>query len=660
MVKSFQTYWERSTNSVCIENILIPSCNERNPCPQDRPSWHKLLHLDHKKQNIDKFLDDIFLCITQRSEEFIIGPLAGLCGVQNCQTATLWRCRRSSFFKQQSWNSQETCARWRTSWTQRTTRTTVENRRASLTMQTFFLRSARGHPNRAEFTSEFQSSWSDTGTHLEPHGEAPMTQSPSRDHTRLTKVISPDVALSLRVTSVHERLSHHSYDTETDMKNWDSMRYQINIYHLQFPSHLYRHLPVNTRICRVDDLMTLLFACRSVSRSTHHVLVLGGLANISQHESAYMKAHTWSPVSTRRSNHAAYSNSPRTDNGNGVGANMSSLTVVSKSFSTSRPHFTPLQSSSPTCEQNRFVGRYASLLDPRVQLQIFHLLDFPFISSLDFVGGQSVDQGSFVGRSICQVFVRPSFRGNIKFHTILITDVKNNSPLVPSSTCFHRPLVLFESCPHPFGSPGSHCLSQRLFFWPLRVGTCWTRTRVQRSCVRISTNSTFRLLRWYCSAAIFPGVLIRLAFTSVWLPQTGSLTCRFRVLSLSSHFMHVFFWRRCRWMYCGNFHRCRCCRHLFIWTCSHRWSRYSRVHFHVKIPLRPSSFDRFTSAALLSTRLSAVWSELKQTMLRPHQVFIRLCGRELVALGTRLLSGSAHGCCLLPQGKWRAEGSAGS
>ena len=25
------------TNSVGIENILIPSCNERNPCPQDRP-----------------------------------------------------------------------------------------------------------------------------------------------------------------------------------------------------------------------------------------------------------------------------------------------------------------------------------------------------------------------------------------------------------------------------------------------------------------------------------------------------------------------------------------------------------------------------------------------------------------------------------------------
>ena len=47
-----------------------------------------------------------------------------------------------------------------------------------------------------------------------------------------------------------------------------------------------------------------------------------------------MKAHTNSPVSTRRSNHAAYSNSPRPDNGDGVGANTSTLTVVAKSFST--------------------------------------------------------------------------------------------------------------------------------------------------------------------------------------------------------------------------------------------------------------------------------------------------------------------------------------
>ena len=43
-------------------------------------------------------------------------------------------------------------------------------------------------------------------------------------------------------------------------------------------------------------------------------------------------------------------------------------------------------------------------------------------------------------------------------------------------------------------------------FWSLRVGICWTRTRVHWSCVRISNNSAFRLLRWCYSAAIFPGI----------------------------------------------------------------------------------------------------------------------------------------------------------
>ena len=47
MVQWFQTYWGRSTNSVCIGNSPIPSCNEWNLCLQDGPSWHKLLHCDH-------------------------------------------------------------------------------------------------------------------------------------------------------------------------------------------------------------------------------------------------------------------------------------------------------------------------------------------------------------------------------------------------------------------------------------------------------------------------------------------------------------------------------------------------------------------------------------------------------------------------------------
>ena len=62
--------------------------------------------------------------------------------------------------------------------------------------------------------------------------------------------------------------------------------------------------------------------------------LFGGQAYVSEELSACMTAHTRSPVSIRRSNDAAYSKSPHTDNGDGVGANTSSLTVVAKTFST--------------------------------------------------------------------------------------------------------------------------------------------------------------------------------------------------------------------------------------------------------------------------------------------------------------------------------------
>ena len=112
-----------------------------------------------------------------------------------------------------------------------------------------------------------------------------------------------------------------------------------------------------------------------------------------------------------------------------------------------------LHSPSFTCEQDRFVGRNVSLLDPGAQLQIFQLLDFSFIASLDFVGSQSVDQGAFIACSNGQV---------CEEHFL---------PLAPSSTRFHRTmvpvdemwLVLFESYPHPSHPPGSRYLSQRLF-----------------------------------------------------------------------------------------------------------------------------------------------------------------------------------------------------
>ena len=71
-------------------------------------------------------------------------------------------------------------------------------------------------------------------------------------------------------------------------------------------------------------------------------------------------------------------------------------------------------------------------------------------------------------------------------------------------------------------------------------------------------------------------------------------------VAVNLHLEYMFFWRRCRWRYCRNFHRCRCCRHSLISTRFQSWSGYSRIHFHVKIPLRPSSFDRFTSTPLLS------------------------------------------------------------
>ena len=130
-----------------------------------------------------------------------------------------------------------------------------------------------------------------------------------------------------------------------------------------------------------------------------------GRANISQDESACMKAHTRSPVSTRRSNHAAYSNSPRTDNGECGGANTSSLPVVAKSFST---HLD--LTSLPFNRRAQPVRR----IDLLGGMSVF--------SGLDFVGGQSIDQGAFICCSNRQVCVRPSFLDDIKFYTVLSTN----------------------------------------------------------------------------------------------------------------------------------------------------------------------------------------------------------------------------------------------
>ena len=135
---------------------------------------------------------------------------------------------------------------------------------------------------------------------------------------------------------------------------------------------------------------------------------------------------------------------------------------------------------------------------------------------------------------------------------------------------------------------------------------------------------------------LFGGYLPRHLYTScihecVWPPWTGSLACRasgsstyfrtessdpepFRVHSFTSNLRNVV----------GNFHRCRRCQHPDIWTWSHRYSGYSIVLFH-KIPSRPSSFGRFTSAPLLSRSFSANWSAPKQTIFGNHKAHARRC-----------------------------------
>ena len=78
-------------------------------------------------------------------------------------------------------------------------------------------------------------------------------------------------------------------------------------------------------------------------------------------------------------------------------------------------------------------------------------------------------------------------------------------------------------------------------------------------------------------------------------------------VAVNLHLEYVFFRWRCRCRYCRNFHRCRSCRHSLVSTRFQSWSGYSRIHFHVKIPLRASSFDRFN---VDSIALQVVFCEL--------------------------------------------------
>ena len=93
----------------------------------------------------------------------------------------------------------------------------------------------------------------------------------------------------------------------------------------------------------------------------------GGRAYVSEELSACMKADRRSPVLTRRSNHAACRKSPRTNNGDGVGANTSSPTVVTKSFSThlDRTSLSFIRRAQPVSRIVLSLG-HVRLLDPGI------------------------------------------------------------------------------------------------------------------------------------------------------------------------------------------------------------------------------------------------------------------------------------------------------
>ena len=213
-----------------------------------------------------------------------------------------------------------------------------------------------------------------------------------------------------------------------------------------------------------------------------------------------MKAHTRSPVSTRRSNHAAHSNSPRTDNGEGVGANTSSLTVVAKSFSTHLDLTSLLfnRRAQPVSRIDLLGGMSVSLTQECSCRSFICWISRSSPASTLSAGSPSIKAPSHIVRIARSVFGQASsLTSNFTLHELK----KSFLPLVPSSARFHHRLVPVDEMSlvlsgklHPFGSPSYRCLSQRLFL----ISLGWdllTRTGIQRSSVRISNNSASRLLR---------------------------------------------------------------------------------------------------------------------------------------------------------------------
>ena len=176
-----------------------------------------------------------------------------------------------------------------------------------------------------------------------------------------------------------------------------------------------------------------------------------------------MKAHTRSPVSTRRSNHAAYSNSPRTDNGGGVGANTSSLTVVAKSFSTHRDltSISFIRRAQPVSRIYLSGGMSVSLTQEYSCRSFSCWISRSSPALTLSAGSPSINAPSYVAQiTRSAVGQASSLTSNLTPFSPRI-EKKRFLPLVPSSARFHHrlvpvdemSLVLFGSYPHPSGLP---------------------------------------------------------------------------------------------------------------------------------------------------------------------------------------------------------------
>ena len=76
-----------------------------------------------------------------------------------------------------------------------------------------------------------------------------------------------------------------------------------------------------------------------------------------------------------------------------------------------------------------------------------------------------------------------------------------------------------------------------------------------------------------------------------------------------------FYWRTCRWRYCRNFHRCRRCRHHFMWAWSQRWSSTSKFHYVHRASSYSRRHHRSPGGCLRSA--SSVWLRDRESKRTP-------------------------------------------